>query len=79
MYTSLGLPKISLLNNQIEYIELNNIPEAANIIIDMFFSLIPIRTKSSLIKLDVQGKAKLAIEKKKKKIEKIGILITSPP
>jgi hypothetical protein len=75
----LGLPNISLLNNQIEYIELNNIPKEARTMIDIFFSLIPIRTNSSLIKLEVPGKAMLAIVKKKNTVEKIGILITNPP
>jgi len=67
------------LNNHIEYIELKSIPVAAKTIIDKFFSVIPIKTKSSLIKLEVPGKARFAIEKKKKKIEKIGILTTKPP
>ena len=79
IYSIFILPKHNLLNNQIEYIELNNIPNAVNIIIDILFSAIPIKIKSSPIKLEVPGKPKLANEKNSNIDAYIGILIAIPP
>ena len=66
MMIVLNKEHIFILNNQIEYIELNNIPVAVKIIIDIFFSTVPNNIKNSPIKLDVPGKPKFANEKKNK-------------
>ena len=72
-------PSRWILPNQVK-LELEKMGEQrTDLLLDLLFSRAEIITKNSPTKPLVEGSPQLAIAKKTKKAEKIGILLTTPP
>ena len=72
-------PETTRLYSQREYAAPKIIPSAANVATKLFLWKAPTKMRNSPIKLLVPGKLILAKVKKKKMVEKFGMVLTKPP
>ena len=72
-------PETKRLYSQREYAAPKIIPSAANVATKLFLWKAPTKIRNSPIKLLVPGKLILAKVKKKKMVEKFGMVLTKPP
>lgn len=77
--SGLKLPETTRLYSQREYAAPKIIPSAANVATKLFLWKAPTKMRNSPIKLLVPGKLILAKVKKKKIVEKFGMVLTKPP
>ena len=75
---NLKVPKTTLFNNKIEKQVPNKIPKPTNKKIKTLLFIIPIKSNNSPIKLEVPGKLKFAILKKKKKRKRKALFELNP-
>ena len=72
-------PETTRLYSHREYAAPKIIPSAANVATKLFLWKAPTKIRNSPIKLLVPGKLILAKVKKKKMVEKFGMVLTKPP